>query len=77
MEFIGISITEWVGYAASISVLVSFLMRDIRTLRIVNCIGCVFFVAYGVLLESIPIIVTNTTIVGINFYYLFFKKKPS
>jgi uncharacterized protein with PQ loop repeat len=50
-------------------------MRNIRTLRIVNSFGCGFFIAYGILLDSIPVIATNTIIVGINLYYLFVKKQ--
>ncbi len=76
-DFLGISATEWVGYLASMGVLVSFLMRNIRTLRIVNSFGCGAFIAYGVLLDSIPVIATNTIIVGINLYYLFVKKQQS
>ncbi len=46
-------------------------MKEIKTLRIINCIGCTLFVAYGVLLDfSLPIIITNVAIVGINIYYL-------
>lgn len=62
--------TEYIGYAASALVLISFIMKNIRTLRIVNTIGCLFFIAYGILLFSIPIIATNAAIVLINAYYL-------
>ncbi|MDT8413907.1 MAG: uroporphyrinogen decarboxylase [Flavobacteriaceae bacterium] len=72
--FLGITWTEWVGYAASAGVLLSFLMKEMRTLRIVNTVGCFLFIIYGVLLNSIPVIATNTIIVGINIYYLFVKK---
>lgn len=77
MEFIGISITEWVGYAAMATVLISFLMKNVNTLRLINSFGCLLFVAYGLLLEpmSLPIIITNTAIFGINVYYLFLKNK--
>ncbi len=75
MEILGISGTEWVGYLASLFVLLSFLMRNIITLRYVNSIGCLFFVAYGILLESWPVIITNVAIVCVNVYYLFIKKK--
>ena len=74
MEILGISVTEWVGYAASLGVLVSFLMKDIKVLRVINSIGCALFVAYGLLLGSIPIIVTNVAILFINAYYLFKKE---
>ena len=68
------SFTEITGYAASISVLLSFLMKEIKMLRIVNTIGCALFVVYGFLLWSWPIILTNLAIIGINFYYLFLIK---
>ena len=70
MEILGVSVTEWVGYAASLGVLVSFLMKDIKVLRIVNSVGCGLFVAYGLMLGSIPIILTNVAILFVNAYYL-------
>ncbi|AEE19722.1 inner membrane protein [Dokdonia sp. Hel_I_63] len=66
--------TEIVGYLASLFVLLSFLNKDLRKLRIVNSIGCALFVTYGVLLGSIPIIITNLAILFVNGYYLFVKK---
>jgi len=63
-------LTEYIGYAASAMVLISFLMKKISNLRIINTIGCLFFIGYGVLLGSIPIIVTNAAIVLINAFYL-------
>lgn len=72
------SITELIGYAASFIVLISFLMKNIKTLRIINTIGCFLFIVYGILLNnSIPIIFTNTAIVGINMYYLLKAKKAA
>jgi uncharacterized protein with PQ loop repeat len=66
MNYLSITFTntEIVGYIASLMVLISFLMKEMKTLRILNTIGCAFFVAYGFMLQiSIPII-------GINVYYL-------
>ncbi len=74
MEILGITLTEWIGYAASLGVLVSFLMKDIKILRIVNSVGCALFVAYGFMLGSIPIIVTNVAILIVNAYYLLKKE---
>jgi len=72
MEFLGISWVEWVGYIATAIVLISFLMKSVNKLRIVNSLGCLLFVFYGVLLEPIskPIIITNFAILSINMYYL-------
>jgi len=76
MEILGISLTEWVGYMAMATVLISFLMKTVVKLRIVNSIGCFFFVIYGIMLQpfSKPIIITNTIIFAINIYYLFRKR---
>lgn len=66
--------TEIIGYLASLFVLLSFFNKDVKKLRIVNSIGCAFFVVYGILLGSIPIIITNVAILLVNGYYLFVKK---
>ena len=69
-------ITELIGYFASLMVLVSFLMGNIKKLRLINTVGCIAFVIYGVLLNwSLPIIITNVAITAINCYYLFLKKE--
>ena len=76
MEFFGISWVEWIGYAAMATVLISFLMKSVTKLRIVNSFGCLLFVFYGFVLQPIskPIIITNLAIFGINLYYLLQKK---
>jgi uncharacterized protein with PQ loop repeat len=66
-----ISLTEGVGYLASLVLMISFLMKNINTLRIVNSTGCLLFVAYGFLLmTSWPIIISNAFILGVNIFYL-------
>ena len=73
-----VTAVEWVGYAASIGVLVSFLMKEINTLRKVNSIGCALFVLYGLMLPikiGLPIIITNVVILIINLYSLLKKTK--
>jgi hypothetical protein len=65
------SFTEIIGYIASFTLLVSFVMKDITKLRVINTIGCALFVWYGAMLNfSIPIILTNSAIIFINIYYL-------
>ncbi|WP_188652582.1 uroporphyrinogen decarboxylase [Yeosuana aromativorans] len=77
MEFFGVSSIEWIGYAAMATVLLSFLMKSVIKLRIVNSFGCLLFVFYGFVLSPIskPIIITNLAILSINLYYVFLKKK--
>lgn len=66
-----ISMTEGVGYLASLVLMISFLMKNINTLRIINSTGCLLFVIYGFLLAtSWPIIISNAFILGVNIFYL-------
>ncbi|WP_348798611.1 uroporphyrinogen decarboxylase [Flavobacterium adhaerens] len=72
-----IPLTEWVGYLASLALMISFLMKNIKALRIINSIGCLLFVVYGFMLAtSWPIIITNAFILGVNIFYLV-KKQDS
>jgi hypothetical protein len=72
MEFLGVSWVEWTGYAAMATVLISFLMKSVTQLRMVNAFGCLLFVVYGLVLDPIskPIIITNIAIFCINLYYI-------
>ena len=71
---LGIELTEWVGYLAMTVLLISFMMKNVTKLRVINSVGCMFFVIYGSLISQYPIVITNVAIILINFYYLFFKK---
>ncbi len=67
MEF---NFVEILGYAASIMVAISLTMKDIVKLRILNFIGCGLFSAYGVMIDSWPVVVTNSFIACVNVYFL-------
>lgn len=69
------TVTEIIGYIGTILVLSSFLMKEMKKLRIGNIIGSSTFIIYGILLQSIPVIITNVFIVLINAYYLFKEHK--
>lgn len=67
---------DFTGYLASAILLISFLMKDIRTLRMINSVGCMLWVFYGYRLGwDVSIMVTNAAILSINLYSLF--KRPS
>lgn len=75
---LGISITEWVGYLASLLLIISFMMKDVMKLRLINSMGAIVFVIYGIMLNtSYPIIITNVFILGANMYYLSKMKKEA
>ncbi|TBN05618.1 uroporphyrinogen decarboxylase [Hyunsoonleella flava] len=79
MELFGITLTECVGYLASLMVLLSFAMKSVRVLRMVNMVGCILFIIYGFLLPTLriglPIIIANTAIFLVNLYYLLYKRQ--
>jgi hypothetical protein len=63
--------TEWIGYLASLILMISFLMKNIITLRTINSIGAILFIIYGFMLAtSWPIVITNVFILGVNIIYL-------
>lgn len=61
---------EIMGYAASIMVAISLTMKDIVKLRILNFIGCSLFVAYGLMIDALPVVATNAFIACVNVYFL-------
>ncbi len=74
------NMVEILGYAASIMVAISLTMKDIVKLRILNFIGCALFTAYGLMIDSWPVVLTNGFIACVNVYFLAKcsrKKKPS
>ena len=48
-----------IGYLATFITGLSFMMKDIKTLRLVNALGCLIWIVYGALLHSEPIIQSN------------------
>ncbi|MBT8211801.1 MAG: YgjV family protein [Acidimicrobiia bacterium] len=62
---------ELVGYAASGLIVVSLMMTSVVRLRLINLVGSSTFIVYGVLIESIPIVLTNGVIVVINVVFLY------
>ncbi len=61
---------EILGYVATAIVIFSFTIRNLKWLRIANTIGCFLFTIYGLLILSMPIIITNTAIMIINLYQI-------
>ena len=64
-------ITNFIGYGASFFVVLSFILKDINKIRIVNLIGCILFVIYGVFSDYLwPIIIPNAILCFIQLYHL-------
>ncbi len=61
---------EAVGYLGSALVVVSLLMTRILRLRVIGLMGATTFLIYGLLIGSVPIIITNGVIMVINVTFL-------
>ncbi|HRP89059.1 MAG TPA: uroporphyrinogen decarboxylase [Edaphocola sp.] len=69
-------VTEWIGYFAMVMLVVSFIPKQLKLIRILNLIGCIAFVVYGVFLGwTIPIIVSNGLVAIIQVVHLAKTKK--
>jgi GNAT superfamily N-acetyltransferase len=61
---------ETIGYAGSILVAISLMMKSLLRLRIINLVGALMFTIYGFLIGAEPVAVLNGLIVCIDLYYL-------
>lgn len=61
---------ELVGYLGSTLIIISLLMTRILRLRVIGLLGSATFLIYGLLIGSIPIMITNTVIIVINAVFL-------
>lgn len=66
---------ELVGLAGTLFVLLSFLMKDLTKVRLINIIGAVLFVVYGLLIGAFSTWLLNGVLVGIHVAYLIKAKK--
>ena len=63
-------IFEIIGYVGSAFVLASFLMASVVRLRIINSIGCVVSVVYGLLIHAYSTVIMNGALLLINIFFL-------
>jgi hypothetical protein len=61
---------EGLGYLATIVTLISMMVKDMVFLRVINSVGCLLWIGYGMMTESIPVLIVNTVILGIHIFKL-------
>jgi hypothetical protein len=74
---VNLNVVEIIGYVASALVVASFAMKSVVRLRIVSLVGSVVFVAYGIMLGSIPLIITNIAAAVLNLWNLRREFRPN
>ena len=61
---------ESIGILASIIVLISFIAKGENKIRIINIIGALVFVIYGLLINSFSVWFLNGALCIVHIYYL-------
>jgi len=61
---------ELIGLLAGIFVLISFLFKDVRTIRLFNIIGAAVFVIYGILINALSVWLLNGILIFVHLFYL-------
>lgn len=65
---------EAIGIVATLFVLASFLVNDIRKVRVINIVGAALFVVYGILIGAFSTWLLNAVLIVIHIYYLTTRK---
>lgn len=65
---------EILGTIASSIVLISFLMKGEKNIRLVNILGAVMFVVYGIMINAFSVWFLNGALVLIHIYKLIKQK---
>jgi hypothetical protein len=75
----GTDFLQWIGYAASVIIVLSMMMSSIIKFRWINLVGALLFSIYGFLIHAIPVGILNGIIVLVDIYYLaiIFSKKET
>ena len=67
---------DMVGWAATLFIIISFLINNMLWLRIINMVGASLWLTYGIIDTSYSIIFLNVIIVSIQFYKISVILKP-
>jgi uncharacterized protein with PQ loop repeat len=58
---------ETIGYIATAITGISLMMENLKMLRLINAVGCLVWIIYGLMVDSMPVVITNVGIFGIHF----------
>jgi len=66
---------ELIGIVATLFIIASFLTKNLVKVRIVNLIGSVIFVVYGILIHSWSTAILNVIMIVVHLVYLLRRNK--
>jgi len=62
---------EIIGWIATIGTLLSFAVKDMWRLRLINGLASIVWIVYGVLKVDNPIIVINSAVIIMHLYWFY------
>lgn len=62
---------EVLGIIASLCIILAFCFKNITVIRILDCVGAILYIVYGVLIHSFSNIILNSFLVMIQIYHLY------
>ena len=62
---------ELLGIVASLFVISAFLFKDVKTIRILDGVGALLYIVYGILIHSYANILLNTVLIAVQIYHLY------
>lgn len=65
------NLAELIGYAGSVIILISLLMKSLLKLRWINLAGSILFSLYGLMIKAWPVFGINAVIVIIDAWFIF------
>ena len=65
------SVIEIIGWIATIGTLLSFAVKDMYKLRLINTAASIVWIVYGILKVDNPIIVINSAVIVMHLYWFY------
>jgi hypothetical protein len=65
------NLIETLGWIATAGTLLSFAVKDMWKLRLINGLASILWVVYGILKIDNPIIVINTSVIVMHLYWFY------
>ena len=69
------NVFDIIGYIGMAIILYSFTITDMYKLRLINSIGCVFWIIYGLGIMAGPTILVNSCVLVIHSYWFYANRK--
>lgn len=63
-------IVEMLGIIASLFVISAFLSKNVKVIRLLDAVGALLYVIYGILIHSYANILLNTVLIAVQIYHL-------